>query len=222
MAYLLLILAVAIGFFIGHKISAQHQYLTRLMAFSGAFLLSLTVLEILPEVYEAKTDYLVGLFILGGILLQLVLELFSQGAEHGHIHEHNHNTGFPILLFTGLSIHALLEGLPIEENNHMLWGILIHKIPESIMLTLFLIHSKINYKYIITCMAFFALMTPLGGYLAKHSEWVNLYQVPIHAVVIGVFLHLSTTLLFESNKNHSFNISKLVFILFGMLLAFIL
>lgn len=222
MQYLLLILAVAIGYIIGKSISTEQKYLTRIMAFSGAFLLSLTVLEILPEVYNSDSNFPVGIFILAGVLLQLVLELFSQGAEHGHMHHDASQQNFPWLLFIGLSIHALLEGLPIAEGNHLLWGILIHKIPEATMLTLFFTHTKQSVKHTLLCLSIFALMTPLGTFLAETNPWIKVYQTQIYAVVVGVFLHLSTTLLFESNKNHHFNISKILFILLGILLAFLL
>lgn len=221
MQYLLLVLTVVIGFAIGNSISTKQKYLTRIMAFSGAFLLSLTILEILPEVYEVETSIPVGIYILAGVLLQLVLELFSQGAEHGHMHHDEPQKTFPWLLFIGLSIHALLEGLPIAEDNHLLWGILIHKIPEATMLTLFFKHGQQTLKNTIICLSIFALMTPLGVFLAGNNQWIIGYQTEIYAVVVGVFLHLSTTLLFESNKNHNFNISKVLFILLGILLAYV-
>ncbi|HLS10730.1 MAG TPA: hypothetical protein VK050_01055, partial [Flavobacteriaceae bacterium] len=63
-------------------------------------------------------------------------------------------------------------------------------------------------------------MTPIGVYLAASSQWITSYLTEIYAVVVGVFLHLSTTLLFESNKNHKFHISKVLLILLGMLLAY--
>lgn len=221
MQYLLLILAVVVGFVIGKSISTDQKFLTRIMAFSGAFLLSLTILEILPEVYEVETSIPVGIYILSGVLLQLVLELFSKGAEHGHFHYDHPQKSFPWLLFIGLSIHALLEGLPIAEDNHLLWGILIHKIPEATMLTLFFTHGQQTMKNTMICLSIFALMTPIGVYLAANNQWIIGYQTEIYAVVVGVFLHLSTTLLFESNKNHNFNISKVLFILLGVLLAYV-
>lgn len=221
MQYLLLILAVVVGFVIGKSISTDQKFLTRIMAFSGAFLLSLTILEILPEVYEVETSIPVGIYILFGVLLQLVLELFSKGAEHGHFHYDHPQKSFPWLLFIGLSIHALLEGLPIAEDNHLLWGILIHKIPEATMLTLFFTHGQQTMKNTMICLSIFALMTPIGVYLAANNQWIIGYQTEIYAVVVGVFLHLSTTLLFESNKNHNFNISKVLFILLGVLLAYV-
>ena len=92
------------------------------LAFSGAFLLAITIFELLPEVYQNPSKS-IGVYIIAGILLQIFLEFFSQGAEHGHVHIHEHNNSFPWLLFVSLSIHALLEGVPINENNNLLLGI---------------------------------------------------------------------------------------------------
>ena len=64
---------------------SQRKNLKLLLAFSGAFLLSITVFNFLPEVYN-NSNKPVGLFIMIGILLQVILEFFSKGAEHGHVH----------------------------------------------------------------------------------------------------------------------------------------
>ena len=41
----------------------------------------------------------------------------------------------------------------------------------------------------------------------------------ILAVVVGMFLHISTTIIFETTENHKFNLLKLVSILVGVTLA---
>ena len=42
------------------------------------------------------------------------------------------------------------------------------------------------------------------------------------AVVIGIFLHISTTILFESNNDHRFNLYKLGIILIGGLFGYMI
>ena len=60
------------------------QLLKLVLSFSGAYLFSITVLHLIPEVYHSHqtSGEIIGLFILGGFLFQLVLEHFSQGIEH--------------------------------------------------------------------------------------------------------------------------------------------
>ena len=89
MIYLLPILAVVFGFaFVVVFNPTIKNNLKLLLAFSGAFLLSLTVFEMIPNLYSHDNSKTIGLFIMLGILLQIFLEFFSKGAEHGHVHVH--------------------------------------------------------------------------------------------------------------------------------------
>ena len=222
MNYLILFLAVFIGYFLALILKVKEvKKLSIYLAFSGAFLLALTIFELLPDVYE-KPNKLIGVYIICGILLQIILEFFSKGAEHGHVHEHNDSKTFSWLLFISLSIHSLLEGFPITEDNNLLIGIIIHKIPIALMLSIFFINA--NYKKITTLsfLLLFAIMTPIGNWLANNFESIINYRKEITSIAIGVFLHISTTILFESSKNHKFNISKMSAIVIAIVLAYIL
>jgi len=78
------ILGALIIEFGANKVSKFKQLL---LGFSGSFLLSITLIELLPNLFEQGLDRrLISLIILGGILLQMILESFSKGAEHGHAH----------------------------------------------------------------------------------------------------------------------------------------
>ena len=128
--YLLPIYAVALGVIIAIIVKDKASWnIKLLLSFSGAFLLALTLFELLPEVYHHLEAKSTGVYIMSGILLQIVLELFSKGAEHGHMHMHKNDSTFPWLLFISLCIHSFLEGFPIHEHNDMVYGVLIHKIP---------------------------------------------------------------------------------------------
>jgi len=222
MIYLLLFLSVFLGYIIALVLKVKDvKSLSIFLAFSGAFLLALTIFELLPEVYQDPSKS-IGVYIIAGILLQIVLEFFSQGAEHGHVHIHEHNNSFPWLLFISLSIHALLEGVPINENNNLLLGIMVHKIPIALILSIFFI--KANYKKTTTLLflILFGLMTPLGNWLSNNFEIIQNYHKEITAVAIGVFFHVSTTILFESSKNHQFNVSKMSAVLIAVIMAYFL
>jgi len=217
---LFLILAVLIGSLLVFVVKPNNKVVRLLLAFSGAYLLSVTILHLLPEVYSGTNDFKrIGIFILVGIILQSVLESFSKGAEHGHIHIHTDGKKFPMLLFVSLCIHAFSEGLPIHHSDtNLLWAIVVHKIPIAIVLTTFLIHAKFSKKIIFTFLIFFAIMSPLGILANKISFFVS-YKTEITALIIGVFLHISTIILFESSENHKFNFQKFTAILLGVLLT---
>ncbi|MGM0635948.1 MAG: ZIP family metal transporter [Bacteroidota bacterium] len=221
MTLLLPILAVILGFGVAFFIKYSASALNLLLAFSGAFLLSITVLEFLPAVYEQKIDR-IGIFILGGILLQIILEYLSGGAEHGHLHTEKEQSVFPYVLFISLSIHSFLEGFPIVHNHHLLVAIVVHKIPIAVIITSFLFKTNLSHLKIGLFLILFALMTPLGSFVAENTSLIHNYAVYIDALVIGIFLHISTTILFESSKNHKFNTSKFIVILLGIVLAMFL
>ncbi len=121
-----------------------------------------------------------------------------------------------------LCLHSFLEGFPIDKHDTMIYGVLIHKIPIAIILSIFLINSKIKLPKAILFIFLFALMTPLGAFIASNFEFATIYYAPITAIVIGVFLHISTVILFESSEGHKFNLSKLLVIVVGVAIAYFL
>ncbi len=235
MQYIITFFAVIAGFLIALFLKPQKKKnIKLLLAFSGAFLLSLTVLHLLPELFqeghhhhhegEHEHRLPVGLFIMIGILFQIVLEFFSKGAEHGHVHIHTDKNDelhhIPWLLFISLCLHALLEGFPIQENTNLAYGIAIHHFPIAIILTLFFVNAKMEKKMIFGFMFAFALMTPLGTFLAEQMHFAQHYSKEISAVVVGILFHISSTIIFESNEGHKFNLAKITMIVLGFLLAF--
>ncbi len=223
MTYLLPILGVLISFAFVFIVKPQNkENFKLLLAFSGAFLLALTIFELFPSVYEKSNSKTVGVFVMLGILLQIFLEFFSKGAEHGHVHLDSEKSDFPWLLFLSLSIHSFLEGFPIEKHDTIIYGILIHKIPIAIILSIFLLNSKIKLAHALFFIVLFSLMTPLGSYVAANFEFATNYYAPITSLVIGVFLHISTVILFESSEGHKFNLRKLIVIVLGIVIAYIL
>ncbi len=223
MIYLLPFLGVLLSFvFVLITKPKKVENFKLLLAFSGAFLLSLTIFELFPQVYTNSDPKLVGVFVMLGIVLQIFLEFFSKGAEHGHVHVDSEKTSFPWLLFISLSLHSLLEGFPIQKNTTIVYGILIHKIPIAIILSIFFLGSKIRLIYAIFFITLFAIMTPLGTYLASSIDVISTYSTLVNAMVIGIFLHISTVILFESSEGHKFNLRKLVVIALGVCIAYFL
>lgn len=221
--YIFPVLAVVLGILIASLSKYKKTWNTKLLlSFSGAFLLALTLFELLPEVYNHLDTKLTGLYIMCGIVLQIVLELFSKGAEHGHVHIHKNETHFPWALFISLCIHSFLEGFPIHEHNDMIYGVLIHKIPIATLITMFLFQSKYSKLQIGLFLLVFAIMTPLGTFISNTWEAIIHYAHIINAIVIGIFFHISTTILFESGDGHKFNLSKFVAIILGVGVAYLI
>ncbi|MGB0973446.1 MAG: ZIP family metal transporter [Flavobacteriaceae bacterium] len=175
----------------------------------------------LPTVFQHQQNTkAISLFIVFGILLQICLEFFSEGAEHGHVHLHKASAKFPWILFISLSIHSIIEGTPLHQHKNILYGVVIHKIPVVIILTTFFINSTIKNTAIAFFLILFAFMTPLGAYIMNEFPELTKYSPNITAMAIGIFLHISTTILFESSEGHKFNLAKLLIISIGLFSAY--
>ncbi len=215
----------------------NEQIIKLLLAFSGGFLLSIAFIHFIPELYESS-DVKIGVFILVGFLIQLILEFFSGGIEHGHVHVH-HLSKIPITLVLALSIHSFLEGIPLGSqlagmeiatshhhgnDNSLLFGILFHRLPVAVALMTLLVASKVSKLKAWTTLTVFAFTTSFGlliGYNASGHFNNHSFDIVL-AVVVGMFLHISTTIIFETSENHKFNFLKLMTILSGCALAFII
>lgn len=199
-----------------------------ILAFSGAFILGLSFLHVLPESY-GLIDTKAGVWVLVGFIIQIVLEEFSKGLEHGHSHALN-DKEIPFALFFGLGIHSLLEGLPFggqhaHEHHSLLAGVLVHKVPVAFILGTVLKGAGFSISRGALVMAGFAAMAPIGGLITRFMEGqiitVGDSQGIVLAILVGIFLHIATTIIFESDKGHTFNLTKLMAILLGFVLAFI-
>lgn len=205
-----------------------------LLSFSGSYLFAITIIHLIPDVYESSdtNPHVIGIYVLVGFLFQLFLERFSEGVEHGHIHphEHHHETAFPIGIMISLCLHAFLEGMPLAKDNHgqLLFGIALHHIPAAFALCSLLVQASLSKVKILSYLAVFSLMSPLGFLTslfisASQLGHIERYYDKMMAVVIGIFLHISTTILFESSSaNHQhFNKKKMAAVVLGMAIALI-
>ena len=220
--YILPVLSVAVGsLFVLLFKPSEKRNLKLLLAFSGAFLLGVTIFELLPSIFFENTNAkTISLYIVLGILLQICLEYFSKGAEHGHVHLQSESKKFPWLLFLSLSIHSLVEGTPLHQHHNVIWGIVIHKIPIAIILSTFFLNSSLKKSSIFLFLTMFAFMTPLGTFLMYQFPTLVVYSNELTALSVGIFLHISTTIIFESSEGHKFNLVKLIIIAFGLLTSY--
>ncbi len=220
-----------------------------LLSLSGGFLLAIAFIHFIPEIYVHHGEE-IGYYILIGFLVQLFLEYFSGGVEHGHIHVKNKVGVMPWSLFIALSVHSFIEGIPLEGQFHqelgevlqhqvvhdhghshdtalggikgLLLGVVLHKIPVAIALMTLLLASGFKRSKAWLVLAFFAIMAPLGvlfGHFGSARAIIDTELVL--AVVVGMFLHISTTIIFEAAENHRFNFAKLISLLAGVGLAVI-
>lgn len=218
----LLILSVILGVLLGKYLGKNGSLAKSLLILSAGFLITVCVSELFPEVYETKNPN-IGIWIIGGVLLQMVLESLTKGFEHGHFHHHHEEKQIlPVALMVGMFIHAFLEGIPLahvkELSSPYLLGIVFHNLPISFILGAFLLGKNSN-KISWIIITLFALASPLGLIFGAEFD-VNL-QPYFMAIVSGIFLHISSVIIFESNKNHKMDWQKLLLVVTGVGLALI-
>ena len=234
--YLLLFFSVVLGGGLALVFKTyEKRVLSLVLSFSGSYLLGITVLHLMPGVFS-DPEVSIGIWVLVGFFIQLLLEQLSIGVEHGHIHAHKHaSTSFAFQVMLGLCLHAFLEGLPLSNypefhahhhdlehnHNHLLYGIILHKAPAAFALVILLMLSKFSKKVIILSLVLFASMSPLGAIIMEYMHFSEQLLSSLIAIVIGSFLHISTTILFEADDTHQHKVSwkKMLVILSGIGIA---
>ncbi|MCW5910197.1 MAG: ZIP family metal transporter [Cyclobacteriaceae bacterium] len=224
--------------------SAKGNSFKLLLVFAGSYLFAITVTHILPELYRQHREVeLIGLFVLAGFFLQQLLEYFTSGVGHGHVHEHDHHHDHQhhahhhhmvsaLMLLSALCVHAFLEGSMLAQPvtmgfgydvNAVLLGIALHRAPAAFALMTVLaaqLHSK---RKALPHLVVFSLAAPLGllisSYFVESKLLTETGLIYLYALVSGNFLHISTTIVFESSPEHRFNAWKLGVAVLGALLA---
>lgn len=219
MVVILLILSVLLGVFFGKFFGDNEKLAKRLLVVSAGFLIAVCVVEVFPQIYHTE-DHNIGLWIIFGVLLQMVLESLTKGFEHGHFHYERCQI-LPTGLVLGMFIHAFVEGIPLAEHSEeispYLLGILVHNLPISFVLGAFLLREKKNNLVAWVTISLFAVASPLGMLLGQYLNPVwNAYFLAISG---GIFLHISAVIIFESNKSHKMDWEKMLLVILGVAMA---
>jgi zinc transporter ZupT len=235
MDYLILLSSIAFGaatvFFL--KLTDPRR-VKLLNAFTGAYLIALVMLHLLPDLYAAEggetiRPLLIGGFILFGFFLQIAMDSISMGIEHGHAHELHGRMAYGVL--AGLCIHAFVEALALgqpqahqhsahdhAQHHFLLISIVVHNYPISIALLGMLLQSGMKKSSAIACLGLFAAMAPLGMFVSNITGLAE-YSRYLMAIVIGIFMHISTTILFETEDHHRIAKTKLLAVAVGLALG---
>ena len=211
-----------------------HLDLKYLLVFAGAFIFSITIVHLLPELFTSSSNPgRIGLFVLVGFFMQIFLDFMTTGVEHGHLHKHEHHSSFtPIMLMIGLCVHSLMDGSILVHsgnpgtNEHgpgLLIGIVLHKIPAAIALVSVLNARYQNKNILVGLLLIFSLASPAGLLFSEILSQNNYLSkegfIILFAVVSGNFLHISTTIYFESSPDHTFHKKKIFISLLGAIVA---
>src|SRR3546814_20503186 len=92
---------------------------------------------------------------------QIILEQFSGGIEHGHMHIHDPTPAFPYAIMVSLCVHAFLEAMPLQGHHHeeLLWGIALHHIPAAFVLGSILLQHRVKKWGVVFLLILFAVIS---------------------------------------------------------------
>lgn len=141
----------------------------------------------------------------GASAVDVAHQVRSMGSLHVHVHA---DTAIGSALFMGLALHKLPVAL-------VLMGLIkstgATKVTRWGLLTLFGVMPGLG-MYIYDTIIHSGVAIP-GG--------VSNFMSATHGLVIGILLHVSTTVIFESGEGHAFNYNKLIATLLGLTIAYI-
>lgn len=234
MDYLILLSSIALGAATVFWLRLTDARRVKLLnAFTGAYLIALVMLHLLPDLYEAEPGVtlrplLIGGFILFGFFLQIAMDSISMGIEHGHAHELHGRMAYGVL--AGLCLHAFVEALALgqspgqqsvhdhAQHHFLLVSIVVHNFPISIALLGMLLQSGMKKSAALACLGLFAAMAPIGMFVSSYTG-LAVYSRYLMAIVIGIFMHIATTILFEAEDHHKFPVGKMFAVIVGLVLG---
>ena len=227
-SYILIFLGIVLWIILipaGKKV--PHKVMDCITVFGGAFLLASCFINLIPHMFAngfatPNLHIKIGVAALAGFLIQTLLEMMTNSMEHGHNHcqdcnheescpddhHHNHHVHPVSALIIGLSIHAFLEGMPLVDTNgdihqSLLYGIILHNIPIALVLVTIFTHNGYNTLKAFLLLSIFAVMTPLGSlcnllFIPNNAT----IQALIMGLVVGILLHVSVSILFDSETDN--------------------
>jgi zinc and cadmium transporter len=227
----LFILLVALPVLVGAGYTYLHalnkQYAKPISIFTAALLLCITVINFLPEVFEhVPNKSYAGIVILLGLLLQLGLERFSNGLEHGHLHNAGQVKFY--ISYVALLLHSFVEGTPLlisVNGNSLLVGLIVHNVPVTIILMQLIKHLNYSTFTSLSLISMLGISTVGGAFAAQYITQYTHLAFDVHyvlAFVCGLFLHIGTSLLFEFNRGKQQLVLKLFLVALALGLCLLL
>ena len=133
-----------------------------------------------------------------------------------------------------LALHAALESMPVMDHSHhahheghvhgplaldmidwgLVTGLVLHKVPVAMVLMAMMIEQHVPKRTAWIVLMGFGL-SPLVGMLTFEAlfhtmpaDLAAVFPAWMQALVVGILLHIGTTVLFEAGDGHAFNRKK--------------
>lgn len=206
-------------------------------------MISLGILELLPESYELITEHInkpyniiiLLLCIIAGIALLKVLDRFVPDHNHDHVHDKEHKLSLyhiGIISSIALILHNIIEGITLystllmslKSGIMMSIGIGIHNIPLG-MIIASTFYKKTNSKFkTILISLIVSLSTFIGGLLAViYSGYVisELAEGILLGITLGMVVYITIFELLSQIKEIKDKRFSIGFIILGIIMLLI-
>lgn len=214
-----------IALFFRNKTGAFHF----LVSFGAGILLSAALLHLLPQAAGSLGEK-AGLPVLLGFLLLYLMEKFmmTHPCPSGDCQIHR----LDISALIGLSIHSLTTGLALGSGMKIpqlgmvvFLAVFLHKIPETLSLTVLLIKERWKTKTILMVILIFSLLVPIGALIVL-IFYQSIDQIMLDyfiAFSAGIFLYIAVDdMMPEVHRGIRLRKTKLLFFSLGIGVMFLL
>ena len=187
-------LSFFIGYLITKLIKDEKKLITFSVGFSFTIILGLIFTDLLPECLEFTDNKLIILiFVILGILLLKVLDLFIPDHEHEHTKKKDHMEHIGLISTLALFIHNVIEGTAIYTATlssisiglFTSLGVSFHNIPLGIQISS-LVKNK---KEKLTLLTILSLSSIFGVIILK------LFKITLTSYISGILISITLGML---------------------------
>jgi zinc and cadmium transporter len=171
--------------------------LENMVAFSAGFMVSVALLDLVPDSIDAHGEKAALIILLGYLLVHLTQHTL---APHFHFGEEHHHVTKVVSFsaLAGLILHTFVDGVAIASGfgvSHALgllvfFAILLHKLPEGLAISSLFLASGESRRAALAASAALALSSLIGAVLTQQVPILGQYGLPLAA---GVTLYVGAS-----------------------------
>ncbi len=233
---LVLGLFIVVGALIALFAKKSENFITLAIGIAFGCLLMLMIFDLTPEVIEifysefkfAKATLIITIFVIIGILILKLLDLFIPDHDHEEKHEEKHLHHIGIISSVALILHNIIEGMAIFSvyktngvSSYLLGiGVGLHNIPLGMVIsTMFLNYNKDKKKTLLIC-SLVAISTFIGGLIMfLLNNIINEITLGILlSITLGMIIYITFFELFIHIKNEGDKKISIIGIIIGIIL----
>lgn len=201
-----------------------------LISFAAGVLLSVALLDLLPEASENLDPHNMGIFVLSGILLLFLFEKTHVWWHHHH-EPHGHHPEI-VSIFLGDTLHNFIDGLAIGASFLVsptlgvttALAVALHEIPQEFADFGIYIKHKLKPNLILTANIVSSLATLAGALLVYiFKDTFDPLVYPLLALTAGMFLFISLSDLIPDlhiDQDSLLSVNQLYIFLLGIIVSY--